>query len=178
MKSGPDKSRALTAGLIGAAANIGYLLVAVLSMVLLSFIGAMEGAFLSHRPVAGNDRAAAFPLRVAAADDQRRAAGAARFLRDHVRAGIGKVEGGACARGTLRIGRECDLFGVLFGSLATLGIIWAWSPIGLGAAAGHGGHARRAGGSRSSGYLYPVRRYLAPLGSRGIAARRPRRRAS
>src|SRR3954462_8725976 len=36
----PGKSRALTAGLIGAAANVGYLLVAVLSMVLLNFIEA------------------------------------------------------------------------------------------------------------------------------------------
>src|ERR1700733_10932113 len=38
------KSRAVTAGLIGAAANIGYLLVAVLSMVLLSFISSAQHA--------------------------------------------------------------------------------------------------------------------------------------
>ena len=38
------KSRPLTAGLIGAAANVGYLLVAVLSMVLLSFITSAQHA--------------------------------------------------------------------------------------------------------------------------------------
>ena len=43
----PGKSRALIAGLIGAAANIGYLLVAVLSMVLLSFIPHVKSAFLA-----------------------------------------------------------------------------------------------------------------------------------
>jgi SHS family sialic acid transporter-like MFS transporter len=34
----PDRSRALVAGLIGAAANVGYLIVGVISLVLLSFI--------------------------------------------------------------------------------------------------------------------------------------------
>jgi len=42
----PGKSRALIAGLIGAAANVGYLLVAVLSMVMLSFIGHAESLLL------------------------------------------------------------------------------------------------------------------------------------
>ena len=42
----PGKSRALTAGLIGAAANVGYLLVAVLSMVLLSFIATTKSTLL------------------------------------------------------------------------------------------------------------------------------------
>src|ERR1043165_7867269 len=42
----PGKSRALTAGLIGAAANVGYLLVAVLSMLLLSFIATAKSMFL------------------------------------------------------------------------------------------------------------------------------------
>src|SRR6188768_3306985 len=40
----PDKSRALTAGLIGAAANVGYLLAAVLSMMLLGFMATTESA--------------------------------------------------------------------------------------------------------------------------------------
>src|SRR5882757_3983539 len=40
------KSRAVTAGLIGAAANVGYLLAAVLSMVLLSFISTAQGTLL------------------------------------------------------------------------------------------------------------------------------------
>ena len=42
----PGKSRALIAGLIGAAANVGYLLVAVLSMAMLSFITNVKGVML------------------------------------------------------------------------------------------------------------------------------------
>lgn len=42
----PGKSRALVAGLIGAAANVGFLLVGVLSIVLVSFIGGVKGFVL------------------------------------------------------------------------------------------------------------------------------------
>src|SRR6478609_2876488 len=41
----PDRSRALMAGLIGAAANVGYLIVGVISLVLLNFI-AWFGSFM------------------------------------------------------------------------------------------------------------------------------------
>jgi len=40
----PDKSRAVTAGLIGAAANVGYLLAAVLSMFVVDFDATKAGA--------------------------------------------------------------------------------------------------------------------------------------
>src|SRR4051794_977692 len=43
----PDRSRALVAGLIGAAANVGYLIVGVISLVLLSFISGF-GNLLLH----------------------------------------------------------------------------------------------------------------------------------
>jgi MFS family permease len=42
----PDRSRALMAGLIGAAANVGYLIVGVISLVLLSVIGWFEHVLL------------------------------------------------------------------------------------------------------------------------------------
>ena len=42
----PNKSRALLAGLIGAAANLGFLMVGVLSIGLHSFIGAVEALML------------------------------------------------------------------------------------------------------------------------------------
>jgi SHS family sialic acid transporter-like MFS transporter len=43
----PDRSRAIVAGLIGAAANVGYLIVGVISLVLVSFITGF-GNFLLH----------------------------------------------------------------------------------------------------------------------------------
>src|SRR5687767_3352058 len=43
----PGKSRAVIAGLIGAAANVGFLLVGVLSMALGSFISGVEAALLA-----------------------------------------------------------------------------------------------------------------------------------
>jgi len=42
----PNKSRALLAGLIGAAANLGFLMVGLLSIGLHSFIGGVEGVLL------------------------------------------------------------------------------------------------------------------------------------
>src|SRR3954469_22526709 len=47
----PDRSRALVAGLIGAAANVGYLIVGVISLVLLSFISGF-GNLLLHIGIA------------------------------------------------------------------------------------------------------------------------------
>jgi SHS family sialic acid transporter-like MFS transporter len=43
----PDKSRAMLAGLIGAAANVGFLLIAIISIVLGSWIEAISGWLLS-----------------------------------------------------------------------------------------------------------------------------------
>ena len=43
----PDRSRALMAGLIGAAANVGYLIVGLISLVLVSFIGWFGHTMLS-----------------------------------------------------------------------------------------------------------------------------------
>jgi MFS transporter, SHS family, sialic acid transporter len=52
-----------------------------------------------------------------------------------------------------------DLIGVLIGSLAALGIIWAWSPLGVAPAAA--GLITVAGLAVALfGYLHPVRRYL------------------
>jgi MFS transporter, SHS family, sialic acid transporter len=53
----PGKSRALVAGLIGAAANVGMLLVGILSIVLVSFIGGVKTLMLN----VGLSEAMAFP---------------------------------------------------------------------------------------------------------------------
>jgi SHS family sialic acid transporter-like MFS transporter len=155
----PDKSRALTAGLIGAAANVGYLLVAVLSMVLFGFIEQAHGIFLSL----GFSEATA-----------------ARFL-DHSAWRLLMISGALPAlliffilafvpesekwkaehaRGATSHWANVDLAGVLIGTVAALGIIWAWSPIGL---APLGAIAVTIAGLAVAlfGFLHPVRRYLA-----------------
>ena len=54
----PDRSRALLAGLIGAAANVGFLLVGLLSLVLVSFIEGVARLLLSPRRFAAANRIA------------------------------------------------------------------------------------------------------------------------
>ena len=52
----PDRSRALLAGLIGAAANVGYLIVGLISLVLVSFIEWFRQSAAEHRNVAEHRR--------------------------------------------------------------------------------------------------------------------------
>jgi MFS family permease len=156
------KSRAVTAGLIGAAANVGYLLVAVLSMVLLKFIEGTHAAFLSI----GFSEATATHLLSHTAWRLLMISGALPAL---IIFGIllfvpesekWKAEH---ARGTTSHWLRIDLFGVLLGSFAALGIIWAWSP--AGAQAGvkvFGAIVITLAGLAIAlvGYLHPARRYL------------------
>jgi MFS family permease len=154
----PGKSRALIAGLIGAAANVGYLLVAVLSMVLLSFIPAVREAMLG----------VGFP---AAVTDKLLSHSGWRFL---------MITGALPAlliffirlfvpesdrweherrRGATSHWANADLLGVLVGSFATLAIIWAWSPAGVGAVPAI--LITLAGLAVALlGFLHPVRRYV------------------
>jgi MFS family permease len=154
----PGKSRALIAGLIGAAANVGYLLAAVLSMTLLSFIVSVKGAMLgvgvselltdrllSHSAwrllmISGALPALLiFLIRMFVPESEKW---------EHER-----------ERGATSHWANVDLFGVLLGSCATLAIIWAWSPAGTGPLAATGitivGMAIAL-----IGFLYPVQKYL------------------
>ncbi|NBR84965.1 MAG: MFS transporter [Verrucomicrobia bacterium] len=154
----PGKNRALIAGLIGAAANIGYLLVAVLSMVLLSFIATAKGMFL------GIGFSEAFTTKLLSNY-------AWRFL---------MISGALPAlliffilifvpesakweaerkRGATSHWAKVDLFGVLIGSLAALVIIWAWSPAGVGALAATAITVVGLG-IALIGFLYPMRKYI------------------
>ncbi len=152
------KSRAITAGLIGAAANVGYLLVAVLSMVLLRFIESTNHFFLQI----GMSEALATRLLEHSAWRLLMISGALPALLIFLilmfvpESEKWKAEH---ARGTTTHWEKFDLFGVLIGSLAALGIIWAWSPIGFntpGAIV-----ATIVGlGIALVGYLHPVKRYL------------------
>ncbi|TDU72801.1 sugar transport protein [Prosthecobacter fusiformis] len=155
-------NRALVAGAIGAAANIGYLLVAALSLGMNTFIDTMRRWTLA---LGGSEQLAGYLL-----DNQ-----AWRFLMI-----IGALPAAIIflirifvpesdkwedekAAGKTSYWSTPDLKGVLIGAIVALGIIWSWSPMGIDA------------GVTSVmavvitvvgfcvvvwGYLLPVRRYL------------------
>jgi MFS family permease len=154
----PGKSRAVVAGLIGAAANIGYLLVAVLSMFLLTFIGGVESLLLGIGiPESGVDHllqnsawrflmiSGAFPALLIF------------LIRSFVpESGQWEEEH---SKGSTSHWNRADLIGVLGGSACALCIVWAWSPAGPDPLLA--GHITVVGlGCAAWGFLYPVRQYL------------------
>lgn len=160
----PGKARALVAGLIGAAANVGFLLVGVLSMALVGFIAAAESLMLGiglSEQLTGKLLAnsgwrflmisGAFPAILIF------------FIRLFVPES--KKWEAERERGATAHWANADLGGVLAGSLAALVIIWAWSPAGTGPALA--GLITVVGLVIAlGGFLHPVRKYLA----RAVAA--------
>jgi MFS transporter, SHS family, sialic acid transporter len=158
----PDASRPLLAGLIGAAANAGYLLVALVSILLSQIAGWSQGvlgqAGLSAETVDWLTRGDAWRLLMMA--------GAVPgllvfFIRmavpESARWEESRAHGGTSHWATR------DLLGVLVGSVAVLGIVGVWMP---------GGLASRSGGGVGAlltlllfavalgGFLLPVLCYL------------------
>jgi MFS family permease len=156
------KSRAVTAGLIGAAANVGYLLVAVLSMLLLSFIATTQNAFLSiGLPPELVERLLSHSawrlLMISGAFPALLIFGILLLVPESEK---WKAEQ---AKGMTSHWMRTDLFGVLIGSVAALAIIWAWSPAGTEAGLGAlGAIAITLVGLAIAlvGYLHPARKYL------------------
>lgn len=154
----PGKSRAVTAGLIGAAANVGFLLVALLSLGLGNVIegarDALLGLGLSEQIVThllANSAwrllmiSGAFPALLI-------------FL---IRVWVPESEKWQAEsdRGATSHWAAVDLGGVLAGGMAALSIIWAWSPAGL--STGPAAVLTAIGlVAAAGGYLYPVLRYL------------------
>lgn len=152
------KSRAVTAGLIGAAANVGYLLAAVLSMVLLKSIPPTQNTLL----FLGLSQDTVHYLTGNSAWRLLMISGALPALLNFIiLAFVPESEKWKAehARGTTAHWVRLDLLGVLIGSIAALGIIWAWSPAGVNALAATGitivGLAIAL-----VGYLHPVRKYM------------------
>jgi SHS family sialic acid transporter-like MFS transporter len=124
----PDRSRAMLAGLIGAAANVGMLLVGLLSLVLVSFLQGI-GAFLLS---AGLDEATVETLLQGDGWRLLMIAGALPallvfFIRLFVPESH-KWEAERDSGGTSHWATR-DLFGVLIGALSALAVIVMWSPI-------------------------------------------------
>ena len=152
------KSRAVTAGLIGAAANIGYLLVAVLSIVLLSFISSAQSAL----SFIGLSQATVTYLTAHSAWRLLMISGALpAFLNFGVLLFVPESEKWKAeqARGTTAHWVHWDLLGVVIGSIAALVIIWAWSPAGVGALPATAITVVGLG-IALVGYLHPVRKYM------------------
>ena len=160
----PNKSRALIAGLIGAAANVGFLMVGVLSIGLHSFIGGVESVLL------GIGMPTAMVSRLLANSGWRflMISGALPalmvfFIRLFVPES--KKWEDEKARGATTHWSNTDLYGVGTGCLASIVIIWSWSPMGVGPL---WAAIITAIGVAAAlwGFLFPVRRYL----ERAIAA--------
>jgi MFS family permease len=184
----PDKSRAFVAGLIGAAANVGFLLVGLLGLVLAQFVGRIA-AWL---PSTG--------LSHGAADWLLSGEGAGRGWRLLLIAGAlpallvffirlfvpeSRRWQHEKRRGATTHWEPADLLGVMAGSLATGVVIYVWSPASNEWSGPAQWGLRTAGTTLGIlaaliGFLYPVIRYLRraeaagslPPGSRGPTMRR------
>ena len=154
----PGKSRALMAGLIGAAANFGYLLCAVLSMAMLNFIATLKSALLTiglslpmtERLLANSGwrflmLTGALPALIIFL--------ILRFVPESTKWTAERN------RGATSHWANVDLFGVLIGACASLVIVWAWSPSGVGPMAAV--LVTIAGLAVALiGFLHPVKRYM------------------
>ncbi|MFM8579840.1 MAG: MFS transporter [Planctomycetaceae bacterium] len=159
----PGKSRAVTAGLIGAAANVGFLLVALLSLVLAGFIEWTRGALLA----VGLPGPTVASLVANSAWRLLMISGALPALLIFlIRIWVPESEKWQAEkdRGATSHWANVDLIGVLVGAVAALVIIWGWSPAGT--ASGIQWPAATlitviGLAVALAGYLHPVRRYLA-----------------
>jgi MFS family permease len=160
----PNKSRALIAGLIGAAANLGFLLVGLLSIGLNSFISGVEGLLLG----AGMPAGVVSSLLANSGWRFLMISGALPallvfFIRLFVPES--KKWEHERSRGATSHWSNVDLLGVTVGCLASIAIIWSWSPLGTGPVPAT---AITVAGVAAAlwGFLFPVRSYL----GRAIAA--------
>ena len=162
----PGKSRAFIAGLIGAASNVGFLLVAMLSMGLTGFIGGIHSVLTtigisedSAQHLLANSAwrflmiSGAFPALLIF------------FIRLFVPESAKWEE--ERDSGKTSHWNNVDLFGVLGGCLAAIGIIYVWSPLQNDARAWIRIVVTIFGlAACLIGFLYPVRQFL----TRTIAA--------
>ena len=160
----PNKSRALIAGLIGAAANLGFLMVGVLSIGLHRFIGAVEGLLLG---IGMPDTVVSRLLANSGWRFLMISGALPALLVFFIRLFVpeSKKWEHERARGATSHWSNVDLVGVTVGCLASIVIIWSWSPAGVSAAPAA---LITVLGIAAAlwGFLFPVRRYL----TRAIAA--------
>ena len=156
----PGKSRAFIAGLIGAASNVGFLLVALLSIGLSQVIGGVESTMLA----AGVSQETTTSLLQNSAWRFLMISGAFPallifFIRLFVPESAKWEE--EKASGKTSHWNNSDLIGVMIGCLAAIGIIWAWSPAAKHVPPAIAGVITLVGLTVAmGGFLFPVRQYL------------------
>jgi MFS family permease len=162
----PGKSRAFIAGLIGAASNVGFLMVALLSIGLTQVIGSVESTLLA---IGVSEEMTDSLLRNSAWRFLMITGAFPALLIFFIRLFVpesAKWEE-EHATGKTANWNNSDLIGVMIGCLAAIGIIFIWSPVAKDLPAILAFAVTLVGlGVALAGFLYPVRRYL----SRTIAA--------
>ena len=156
----PGKSRAFIAGLIGAASNVGFLLVALLSIGLSQVIGGVESGLLAigvSQDTTTNllQNSAWRFLMISGAFPALLIFFIRLFVPESAKWQDEK------ASGKTSHWNNSDLIGVLIGCLAAIAIIWAWSPAASALPPVVAILITLAGlGIALCGFLFPVRQYL------------------
>ena len=164
----PGKSRALIAGLIGAAANVGFLLVALLSMGLGGFIGSVE---VMLKAIGLSDATTASLLANSAWRFLMICGAFPAIIIFFIRLFVKESEKwqDEKAKGGTSHWSNTDLFGVLIACTAALVIIWVWSPAMSKLGWGWATLITFLGLAVALwGYLHPVKQYLARAIAAGI----------
>jgi MFS family permease len=166
MEVWPNRSRAFMAGLIGASANVGYLLVAAASLVLLQLLGRIEHGLLA----VGLSEASTSSLVASQGWRILMMLGAAPALLTFlIRLFVPESElwRHEQSRGATRAWETRDLLGVLFGALGPAAVIYLWSgPLSDAIEVGGMKLVQAVAATLAGlavalvGYTYPVRRYL------------------
>lgn len=156
----PGKSRAFIAGLIGAASNVGFLLVALLSMGLTQVIGGMKSALLSI----GLSEATTSNLLANDAWRFLMISGAVpAMLIFFIRLFVPESSKWEAERASGKTSHwnNVDLVGVMIACLAAIGIIGVWSPAAKSLSFAVAAAITVIGLAVSMlGFLFPVRQYL------------------
>lgn len=171
----PDRSRAFLAGLIGAAANVGYLLVGLISLWLVSFIGGfgrvLQGCGMSADTVKLLLHNDGWRLMMIVGAVPALLVFFVMLLVPESHKWEAERDKGATSHWATR-----DLLGVIFGALGAAAVVFLWSPVfdslsrGAGAAVTDAlpwwtRFVRLVGSAAGltialGGYLFPVMRYL------------------
>jgi MFS transporter, SHS family, sialic acid transporter len=181
----PDRSRVFVAGLIGAASNVGMLLVGLLSLVLVNFIDAVRDVFTSVGV------SAATQAYLLSGDGWRLlmiSGSLPALLVFFIRLFVPESQKWQAERdrGGTNHWATRDLLGVLIGCAAAAAVIFLWSPSFVetfpAIGAGKGLLPLRIGGTLLGlsvtlvGYIFPVLRYLQRAEAAGDLPRQERRR--
>ena len=162
----PGKSRAFIAGLIGAASNVGFLLVALLSIGLTGFIGTIQPMLLT---VGISEKSSQLLMANSAWRFLMISGAFPALLIFFIRLFVPESSKWEEERDSGKTSHwsNVDLFGVLTGCLAAIGIIYVWSPLVKDVSSWLRVLATLLGlGVCLLGFLFPVRQFL----TRAVAA--------